>query len=507
ASLGGSDDEQLRISADVWGAPTSRATYDRNSPRVIYQRFQRGVMRFDMDCGCTQAVNVADYFKALLTGDSLPDDLASEAAQSPFLRQYAPGLPGSIARPEQLPDSDLTDAFAKTVPPAIAGGPSGGPSTVVAPTTAPDWTTSDSWAPNGVAAVQPGSGNSAAAGAGLQYGLNVFTGGKRARVFQQVRDLSFGWQKSLIRWRDVEGAGKGRFDWSSTDDLVQASQAAGLHMLARVDFQPGWARADGANNGPPDNYQDYADFLFALITRYRAGSPHGHIDAVEIWNEVNISREWGGRPINQQQAASYVRLLSAAYDAVKRADPSVTVVSAGLSPTGSNTEQAKPDDVYLQWLYDAGMAGHYDALGVHAPGFKAPPEVSPDQAAADPGWGRHRSFTFRRVEDIRAIMERNGEAGRPIWVTEFGWTSDTVNADYRWFAVTEDAKADYLVRALRWAREHWSGWIGPMFVWNLPDEGWGPRDEMFWWSISDPDGTPRAAYLALRDARRNGSLP
>jgi hypothetical protein len=342
-----------------------------------------------------------------------------------------------------------------------------------------------------------------------EYGMGVFLWGRSdaPAVLGRVHDLNFTWQKSLITWRDIEGKAKGQYDWSGSDALLKASKAAGVKVLARVDFQPAWARKDGANNGPPDNYQDYADFLKALVTRYKSGSQYGHLDAIEVWNEPNLAREWGGQPVNDRQAGDYVRLLTAAYSAIKAADPTVTVVTAGLSPTGWNDDTARPDDQYLQWLYDAGLKGHYDVLGAHAPGYKAPPEVSPEEAAANPDWGGDRSFTFRRVEDLRAIMQKNGDGAKQVWVTEFGWTSDTVHPAYAWHRVTEDQKADYLVRAFEWARGHWAPWIGPMMVWNMPDPAWGPQDEMYWWSISNPDGSPRPAFLALKAARQNGTLP
>ena len=212
-------------------------------------------------------------------------------------------------------------------------------------------------------------------------------------------------------------------------------------------------------------------------------------------------------PSRRAQAADYVRLLGLAYAAIKAADPTIMVVTAGLSPTGWNDDTARPDDTYLQWLYDAGMKGKYDALGAHGPGYKAAPEVSPEEAAASPVFGGHRSFTFRRIEDLRAIMERNGDADKQVWVLEFGWTSDSVHPAYAWHAVSEQQKADYLVRAFQYAHAHWGPWVGPMMVWNMPDPAWTPQDEMYWWGITNPDGSPRPAYLALQDARRSGTLP
>jgi hypothetical protein len=41
----------------------------------------------------------------------------------------------------------------------------------------------------------------------------------------------------------------------------------------------------------------------------------------------------------------------------------------------------------------------------------------------------------------------------------------------------------------------------------MPDPGWKPEDEKYWWAIMDPDGKPRAAYDRLLKARKDGTLP
>ena len=61
-------------------------------------------------------------------------------------------------------------------------------------------------------------------------------------------------------------------------------------------------------------------------------------------------------------------------------------------------------------MYDAGAAQYFDVLGAHGAGYKAPPDMSPDAVAADPSYGGHASFSFRRVEQLRDVMVRNGDA-------------------------------------------------------------------------------------------------
>jgi hypothetical protein len=342
-----------------------------------------------------------------------------------------------------------------------------------------------------------------------EYGLSIFLYGNPAttdRDLAKIQALGFGWQKSLFRWRDIEAAGKGQFDWAESDRVVQASTAAGMKIIARLDFPPSWARADGANNGAPDNYQDFADFVRAFVDRYKAGSPNGTVQAIEVWNEVNLQREWGS-PISPQSAAGYVRLLKLAYQAAKAADPTVTVISAGLSPTGWSDDTAQPDDQFMQWLFDAGMKGSYDVLGgngnVQCPSVDAQPGACPVMADRM----AHPSFYFRRIEQLRDIMVAAGDADKQIWLMEFGWTTDTVNPSYSWYATTEAKKADLIVQAFQFANKSWSPWIGVMTLWTLADPHWGQSDEQTWWSVTNPDGTTRPAYDRLVQAIAANQLP
>ncbi len=331
-----------------------------------------------------------------------------------------------------------------------------------------------------------------------EYGMQAFLWYKpevASRDVQTVKQAGFGWIKQGVGWRDVEPA-KGNFVWDTLDEIVKWMDEQDLDMIARLDHQPAWASGGSTTNGPPANYEDFGDFCYALASRYK-----GRIRAYEIWNEPNLAREWGGRRPNP---AEYAALLKVAYERIKEADPNAIVVSAGLTPTGTNDANAMPDDVYLEGLYQAmggSSEGYFDALGAHAPGYKAPPEASPDEVAADPNLGGERFFCFRRVEDLRDIMVKYGDSAKQIYILEMGWTSDPVNPAYAWHRVTEEQKADYLVRAYQYAKENWSPWIGLMSLIYIVDPAWTEQDEQYWWAITDPgwpELKPRPAYDALK---------
>ena len=309
-----------------------------------------------------------------------------------------------------------------------------------------------------------------------------------------VRDLGFGWLKHQFSWGEMSGA-RGAYDWFRPDLVVSLAEERGLKLLARLDHPPYWAQAE-APPGQPVDPAHFAEYCGALAGRYA-----GRIAAYEVWNEPNLAREWAGQT---PDPAAYAALLKACYLAIKAADPNAIVISAGLAPTDTpDTSVALPDVDYFRAMYAAGAAPYFDMLGVHAPGYMNPPERSSDDTLADPLLAS-RTWTFRHVEDIRALMVEQGDGGKQIAITEMGWTSDPLNPDYAWFAVTEEQKADYLVRAFRYAHENWQPWIGLMSMIYIVDPEWTEQHEQYWWSITRPTapGDPAdllPAYEALRE--------
>ncbi len=328
------------------------------------------------------------------------------------------------------------------------------------------------------------------------------------RDMDQIKAMGFGWVKQQFAWRDIEGAGKGAFDWSRSDQVIYRANVKGLDVLARMDNAPDWA-APGcfdpsqAAMGPPRNLKDWTDFVRAFATRYK-----GRVRAYQIWNEPNLSREWCKRPPSPEE---YARFLQASYQAIKSVDPNALVISAGMTPTTCCPDGgvALPDMTFLARLYDAmgnNSDGYFDLLGVHAAGFKADPEADPGAVAEDPVLTNgdpsptqaKRIYSFRHVEDVRRLMEERGDGDKQIAILEFGWTSDQVNPAYSWFRVSEEEKADRIVRAFQFARQHWAPWIGVMSLIYMANADWNGTEEQFWWAITNPDGSPRPAFNALK---------
>jgi hypothetical protein len=108
---GGDPNLLTGINLEMWGIPTSNPAADPNNANFIYQRWQRGIMHYRAECNCTEAILLADYLKAIITGQNLPGDLDQQAQSSPFYKQYDPSQPQWVKDRARLPNTDMTSAF------------------------------------------------------------------------------------------------------------------------------------------------------------------------------------------------------------------------------------------------------------------------------------------------------------------------------------------------------------------------------------------------------------
>ncbi len=331
------------------------------------------------------------------------------------------------------------------------------------------------------------------------YGIQIDPWGNRGEAIGLVKNMGFTWVKFQLPWKDFEGQ-PGVRNWP--DDVVNDLHSNGLQILVSIVKAPNWARppnTDFSVEGPPADPGTYASFVGEFAGRYC-----GRVQAIEVWNEQNLHYEWGNEPLD---AARYVRLLAAAYRAIKAACPSMIVVSGAPTPTGANPPAAIRDTVYLEQMYRAGLKNYSDAIGAHPSGYGNPPDVrfqdwqagrfSRPSHVADP------SFYFRNtMEQYWNIMVKYGDGNKRIWPTEFGWASTSNPHPGYEYALynSEQEQAEYIVRAYQIMRG-W-GFVGVAFLWNLNYNVTHPHEELAAFGIQG-----RPAYEALRAARYDGRLP
>jgi hypothetical protein len=98
-----------------------------------------------------------------------------------------------------------------------------------------------------------------------------------------------------------------------------------------------------------------------------------------------------------------------------------------------------------------------------------------------------------------------------MYITEFGALEETAIdlGGFNWQKLPAEVRASHLVGALRAANVE-IPWIAGATLFNLDyaTVGYIPSSsEQHWFSLLQPDGSPRAAFNAIRTARENGELP
>jgi len=276
-------------------------------------------------------------------------------------------------------------------------------------------------------------------------------------------------QQAGMKWVKFQATG-------DASGLIAAGHAAGFKVLLS-------ALGDHGRAADPNYWPEYASWV--------AGMAAAGADAIEIWNEMNIDREW---PTGQISGATYTGLLQQAYTAIKAANSGTMVISGALAPTGA--EGAFPgsvvnDDHYLTQMANAGAANYMDCVGVHFNDGTTPPDATSGSALS----GYHYSYYYQPMVNLYY-----GAFGgtRPLCFTELGYlTSEgfgSLPGAFGWAANTSLAdQAQWLASTASMAGN--SGQVRLMIVFNVDFTLYG-ADPQAGYAIVRPDGScPACAAL------------
>ena len=308
---------------------------------------------------------------------------------------------------------------------------------------------------------------------------------KIKRSLQLTRELGAGAIVQFFPWAYAEPR-QGTYDWFHADRIIRHAQRQGIRVIARLGLVPEWARPGNSgapttlNYLPEESFENFARYAAAFAGRYRDA-----VHAIIIWNEPNLSFEWGYRPVDP---AAYTRLLRASHRHIKAVNPDVQVLAGALAPTLEEAGSAAGlnEFDYLTAMYSNGASAYFDALAIHTYGFRDPPNTAP---APD-------RLNFRRAERLRQIMIAHGDAEKPVYVTEFGW-----NDHPRWAAaVRPSQRTAYTIQAFNYAEANWD-WVSNLCIWALRF----PADLLSYpdyFTLISADFREKPIYFALQDYAR-----
>lgn len=202
-------------------------------------------------------------------------------------------------------------------------------------------------------------------------------------------------------WAGVEPE-RGRYDFSGSDFQVEEALARGFEVTAFIGHTPDWARPPvapgedplpGHRTPPDERYLDeFLAYCTAVTSRYR-----GKVRNYVFWNEPNGCGWINPGCSNMNSYPLYTKWLKRAYPALKRGDPDCLVGAGTLDYNAGVPEGWK----YIQGIYDEGGGKYFDAIDIHP---YAP-----------------RGVNWAAIRDTRRVMVENGDAHKPLWVSEYGW--------------------------------------------------------------------------------------
>lgn len=212
-------------------------------------------------------------------------------------------------------------------------------------------------------------------------------------------------------------------------------------------------------------------------------------DAIEIWNEPNIAREW---PAGQISPLLYINLLRPSYDAIKAKNPNTIVITSGLAATLMAENLRTPNfwtevDYTTEFVLQGGLL-YADCIGVHYNIGITSPEYSESEPKGDAAF-----FYYPRLVEYYTNLT---QGTRPICFTELGYLTaegyqplSQAAPDFYWAQnTTIQNQAQWLTKVTSMAAAN--PMVEMVIVWNVD----------FWSYGADP----HAGYAIIR---KDGGCP
>lgn len=334
----------------------------------------------------------------------------------------------------------------------------------------------------------------AAAGIHLHLLWDGVEAGEVDRQIDRAANANAGILRVDVGWASLEPDRKGA--WSAyhlkrLDAVVDKAEQRGVKLLLTLADTPCWASSapvslKGDCSGAwwerevqrhlPSDPADYGDALAHIAARYG-----DRVAAWEMWNEPNHDYFLRG----PRKAERYAELVKTAYPIAKPAAGAVPLLAGALSMS---------DHEFTDALYREGIRGSFDAFSIHP--------YSQDDSPLDPLGSGDAQYSFvRGVPAVRDVMLRHGD-DKPLWLTEFGWTTNSVRGSAAWRnGVAEATQATFVRQALTQAKA-WD-YVPHIIAYNLVDLSSDRTERGGNFGLVRHDGTAKPALAAFGEAAAN----
>jgi len=321
-------------------------------------------------------------------------------------------------------------------------------------------------------------------------GPGIVEGEITASAFAPHLDLGFKWDRphpGPFVWDKIEPV-KGLYDFSETDQYVQAAQQYGIQVMATIwpyaewdqeywRQQPDWQPSQGfeeflpESRYKPHDMEAYKAFVRALVERYDGDGIDdmpGLQQPIKYWEVLN-EPEMGlkGEPLNffHGSPADYLEIVKATYEAVKEADPEAKVLNGGIAYV---PETLSEWNSFWGEFFSLGGGQYIDIITFH--------NLNP-----------HVSTALAKLKEYLEAYDID----KPIWLTELQVAE---GYDPQLGLIGEEEQAELLVKG---CIEGFAGGIDKIFYTAYIENPQVPEN-LSKAALLKADGTPKKAYYAYK---------
>jgi len=320
--------------------------------------------------------------------------------------------------------------------------------------------------------------------------------------FQRLRAGGVDSVRIPISWATVQPTGPGDADFSAPDQLIANATGAGIDVLPFLYGAPSWAVRSARVPGPghvtaPQTLPvksgaqraAWSNYVALVVRRYgpagtfwaaNPGLGEHPIRTWQIWNEENF-KYFVVRP----NPADYGKLINVSYSAIKSIDGGAKLILGGMfAEPGEARPMRHPPQAYL-------ASDFLNRVYRSTPGVKR----KFVGVALHPYTAEYQRLT-PAIESFRQVLAQNHDAGKGLWITEVGWSSERPDPKHDAFAKGPAGQAAQLKGAFNLFKHKAAKWRLKRIYWFSVDDAAGICNFCGGSGLFGDGFTPKKAWFA-----------
>lgn len=293
-------------------------------------------------------------------------------------------------------------------------------------------------------------------------------------ILEKMKNAGIKYFRIDIDWIECQPA-RDAYNWNRVDRVVKYCKENGIQVIPSIAYTPEWAGK--GRNHPPDNVEDWENFVKAVITRY-------NFPYISFWNEPNLDQFYAE---SVEDFAEKIFLPAAR--TARELDPAIKILGFELAHMTGPGHMWKGSHWHTWLKYLLQKCGTYIDIFTH--------HIYDEKGKNGPGY-IYRAFEekamFGLIPGIQEVLKTAfSENCPPVWLTETGWTTSEVS---------EEKQAEYYRELLKIRQQ--KGYPQKIIFYSAIDD---PKPEVKPFGILRRDHSEKPAYWEIHPSNHKKSSP